>query len=97
MIYLYFRQTVGDYGQWKEGFDSHLPARQVGGATDEALLLRHVDDPHEIIVLMGWRDLAQARTFTQSVSWQMALQKMGVIGLPEVRFLETAYLDNLSR
>lgn len=51
--------------------------------------MRNVDDPHEIIVLLGWRNLAQARTFTQLVSLQMALQKMGVIGSPEVRFLES--------
>ena len=88
MIYLYIRQTVGDYIQWKEGFDSRLAARQAGGATDETLVLRNVDDPCEIIVLLGWRDLAQARTFSQSVSWQMALQGMGVVGVPEVRFLE---------
>ena len=55
----------------------------------EALVLRNVDDPHEIIVVLGWSDLAQARTFIQSVSWQVAMQKMGVLGLPEVRFLET--------
>jgi hypothetical protein len=88
MIYLYIRQTVGDYARWKEAFDTHLAARQAGGATREALLLRNVDDPQEIIVLLGWRDLAQARIFSQSVSWQMALQEMGVVGLPEVCLLE---------
>lgn len=87
MIYLYLRQTVADYPRWKEGFDTHLAARQAGGATDETLLLRNVDDPHEIIVLLGWHDLAKARTFVQSVSWQMAMQKMGMAGVPEVRFL----------
>lgn len=32
------------------------------------------------------------------ISWGlMAMQKMGVVGVPEVRFLETVYLDKLSR
>ena len=53
-------------------------------------MLRNADDPHEIIVLLGWRDLKQARLFTESVSLQLALQEMGVVGVPEVRFLETA-------
>lgn len=88
MIYLHIRQTVKDYARWKEAFDMHFSARQAGGATDEALLLRHVDDPHEIVVILGWCDLVQARTFMQSVSWQMTLQQMRVVGLPEVRFLE---------
>ncbi len=88
MIYLYLRQTVADYARWKEGFDNHLAARQAGGATNKALVLRNVDNQHEIIVILGWRDLHQARTFSQSVSLQMAMKKMGVVGVSEVQFLE---------
>lgn len=90
MIYLTIRQTIANYARWKEGFDNHLAARQAGGATDEALVLRNVDNLNEIIVVLGWRDLAQARLFMQSISWQMALQQMGVVGVPEVYFLERA-------
>ena len=43
MIYLYVRQTIEDYARWKEGFDTHLAARQAGGATAEAFVLRNVD------------------------------------------------------
>jgi hypothetical protein len=88
MIYLFIRQQVENYPRWKEGFDTHLSARQVGGATHDALVLRNVDDPLEIIVVLGWHDLATARTFSQSVSLQAAMKKMGVIGVPEVCFLE---------
>jgi hypothetical protein len=77
-----------DYARWKEGFDTHLSARQAGGATDNTLVLRNVDNPYEIIVLLGWHDLATARTFSQSVSLQAAMKQMGVVGVPEVRFLE---------
>lgn len=90
MIYLFIRQTVADYAQWKEGFDNHAAARQAGGATNEVCVMRNVDDPNEIIVVLGWCDLKQARTFSQSVSLQAAMKKMGVVGVPEVRFLETA-------
>ena len=88
MIYLFFKHHVVDYARWKEVFDCHLSARQVGGATADALLFRNVDELQEIIILLGWRDHRQARLFAQSVSWQMALQEMGVIGVPEVLFLE---------
>jgi hypothetical protein len=88
MIYLYVRQTVADYARWNEGFDNELATRQAGGATREALVMHNVDDPNEVIVLLGWCDLAQARLFTKSVSWQVALERMGVVGVPEVRFLE---------
>lgn len=88
MIYLLFRHHITDYTRWKEAFDTHLAARQAGGATNEALVLRNVDDHQEVIVILGWHNLAQARTFSQSVSFQMAMKKMGVVGLPEVCFLE---------
>jgi hypothetical protein len=48
-----------------------------------------VEDLDEIVVVLGWRDLVQARLFTKSVSWQRAMQQMGVVGVPEVWFLET--------
>ena len=61
IIYLDIQQHFVDYAHWKEGFDIHLSARQAGGATGDALLLRNVDNPYEIIVLLGWCDLRQAR------------------------------------
>lgn len=90
MIYLYLRQTVEDYARWKEGFDNHVSARQAGGATDETYVMRNVDDPNDITVVLGWSDLGKARAFSQSVSLKEAMQKMGVVGPPEVRFLEAA-------
>jgi hypothetical protein len=89
VIYLCLRQTIEDYAHWKESFDNHIVSRQASGATDETYILRNVDDPNEIIVVLGWRDLEQARAFSQSVSLQLALQKAGVTAPPEIRFLET--------
>lgn len=88
MIYLYIRQTVGDVEQWKEAFDIQFSARQAGGATHDLLVLRNVNDPHEIVLLLGWRNLAQAQTFIRSVSWRVGLQEMGVVDLTEVLFLQ---------
>ena len=90
MIYLYLRQRVADYARWREGFDNHAAARQAGGATDEAYVMRNVDDPHEVTVVLGWSSLENARAFSQSVSLQDAMQKAGVTGLPEILFLEAA-------
>jgi hypothetical protein len=88
MVYLLLRQTIEDYGRWKEGFDRHLAARQAGGATKEAYVMRNVDNAQEIVVLLGWYDLARARAFTNSVSLQAALKQMGVVGLPEMYVLK---------
>jgi hypothetical protein len=48
----------------------------------------NADALSEFVVVLGWRDLVQARLFTKSVSWQRAMQQMGVAGGPEVCFLE---------
>lgn len=90
MIYIYLRQAVEDSARWKEDFDNHISARQVGGATDEVCVLRDVDDPNEITIILGWSDLKKARIFTESASLQGAMKKSGVIGPSEVRFLEAA-------
>lgn len=90
MIYIYVRQTVEDYGRWREGFDKHASARQAGGATDEVYVMQNVDDPNDITVILGWSDVEKARAFTQSPDLKEAMQKAGVTGPPEVRFLETA-------
>lgn len=90
MIYLHVRHTVEDFAMWKEGFDNHAAARQASGATDEVYVMRDVDDPNDITVVLGWSDLEKARAFTQSASLKEAMQKAGVTGPPEVRFLEAA-------
>lgn len=88
MIYLCVRQTVRNYAQWKEAFDIHLSARQAGGALNKAILLRNIEKPQEIIIIVGWKSLQQAKSYLHSISWQMALQEMGEVVAAEVRFLE---------
>ncbi len=88
MIYVAIRHVVCDYRRWKESFDIHAAARQAGGATGEVHVMRNLDAADEITVLLGWRNLQQAKAFTQSVSLQEALQQAGVVGVPEVRFCE---------
>lgn len=90
MVYLYVRQRVEDYARWREGYDNHAAARQASGATGEVNILRNADDPLEITVLLGWNDLEKAKTFAQSTSLKQAMQNAGVVGQPEVRFLEMA-------
>jgi quinol monooxygenase YgiN len=90
MTYIYVRHNVKDYAKWKEGFDKHAAARQAGGATDEVYIMRNVEDPNEITAILGWNDVAKARAFSQSASLKEAMQKAGVTGPPEIRFLESA-------
>lgn len=87
MAYIQVRQTVEDYETWRAGFDLGASMRKANGATDETYIMRNADDPNEIVVTLGWSDLEQARQFSASPELKEAMQKAGVIGPPEVLFL----------
>jgi heme-degrading monooxygenase HmoA len=90
MVYIHVVQKVENYARWREGFDNHASARQAAGATDEVYVMRNVDDPNEVTVILSWTDPQQARAFTQSVSLREAMQNAGVVGRPDIRILESA-------
>jgi hypothetical protein len=89
MVFLYIRHLVEDYANWREGYDKHVAARQASGATGEAYVMRNVDNPTEITVILGWSDLEKARLFAKSTSLKEAMRNSGVIGQPEISFLES--------
>ena len=90
MVYIHVVQQVEDYARWREGFDNHAPARETSGSTDEVFVMRNVDDPNEVTVILGWSDLQRAKAFAQSFSLREAMQDAGVIGRPEISFLQSA-------
>jgi hypothetical protein len=89
MIHVIVRHKVADYGRWKEGFDAHLGARKAGGELGYRLFTS-VEDPRDITIVMDWDGLDNARKFAASADLKQAMQKAGVVGEPEIRFLEDA-------
>lgn len=87
MIYLLVRHKVEDYAKWKPVFDEHAAARKEGGSTG-ARVLRNVDDPSEQLIITEWPDLEHAQAFAASPDLREAMQRAGVIGRPDVVFLE---------
>lgn len=45
----------------------------------------NVDNPQEIIVILGWYDLERVKAFANSVSLQTAMEEMGE-GRPHLKF-----------
>ena len=88
MIHVIIRHKVADYGLWKEAFDAHLNTRKANGEIAFRLLLA-VEDPRDITLVMDWDGLERARRFAGSDDLKQAMQKAGVIGEPEIRFLRT--------
>lgn len=89
MIHVIIRHKVADYSRWKEAFDAHLNMRKAGGEVTHRLFLS-VDDPRDITIVMDWDGLERARRFAGSDELKQAMQKAGVTGEPEIRFLEDA-------
>ena len=87
MSYLLVRHRVEDYAKWKPLFDEHRSTRLAGGSTSE-LLLRNAHDPNELTVLFEWDTLEHAQQFVQSEDLRQVMQRAGVVGQPDVSFLE---------
>ena len=87
MAHLLVIEKVEDFAKWKQAFDSHVAAREASGCKG-GHIFHNAADPNHIVVLLEWDDVAQVQAFAQSDSLRQAMQRGGVVGAPEVFFLE---------
>lgn len=86
--YLLIRHKVKDFPAWKQGYDAHLPKRAEAGLT-EKYLLREDTDANEVILLFEAQDLGRAKAFSGSADLRERMQQLGVVGQPELYFLNS--------
>jgi hypothetical protein len=94
MAYLIVHHKVQDYAKWKPMYDEHQPIRKANGVRCEQLL-RSVDNPNDITLIFEVSDLNKAREFTRSEDLKEIMQKAGVIGMPDLSFLEEVEVHEL--
>ncbi len=87
MLYLLARHKVQDYDQWHGVFRSHASVQRQAGL-HLLHLLRGVDDPDDIVALFRVDDLEKARAFTSGAGARQAGRVSGVLGAPEIVFLQ---------
>lgn len=87
MMHVLVRHKVSDYTRWKEAFDSHLTTRKRAGETGFRVF-HSVEDPREVVLLLDWESTEEARKFMSSDELRSAMEKAGVVGAPEVQYLE---------
>lgn len=87
MAYLLVRHRVNDYEAWKPVFDQHGAVRKASGSRG-GRLFRSADDPNNLVLLLEWDSLENARQFAQSEDLRQAMQRAGVADQPDVYFLE---------
>ena len=86
MTHLLVRHQVADFAKWKPVYDGHLATRQKAGLREKNLL-RSINNPNEVVLLFEAEDLTRAQAFSESSELREAMQKAGVVGKPDILFL----------
>ena len=87
MPFILVRHTVADFATWKPSYDEHATMRKDAGSKG-GQVLRSADDPQEVVVLLEWDNLQNAQAFAGSADLRAAIEKAGVVGQPDIMFLE---------
>lgn len=89
MAHILVHQKAEDYGKWKPIFDKHESFRSENGSKG-GKVFRNASDPNDLFVLLEWESMESLQKFAQSDSLKEAMKESGIVGMPEVYFLEEA-------
>ena len=87
MKYTLIMVKVEDYDKWKPVFDEHSATRKAGGEQG-GHLFRDINDNNEIVIMLRWDTMENAKKFFESEDLKKAMQKAGVVDKPNIYFLE---------
>ncbi len=87
MAYVLAIHKVEDYARWKSGFDEAVAIRRAGGEKSYQIF-RTVENPNNLVLLFEWDSLDNAQRYVQSKELQEAMRSTGVVGRPDIYFLE---------
>jgi hypothetical protein len=90
MIYVSVRHTVADYAKWRPVFDAVQHDIPASGATGAGQVFRDQANPNDITVLHEWDNAENAQKFFHNPALAETMKTAGVIGMPEIRFLNRA-------
>ena len=89
MTTILVRHKVSDFAKWQAGFYAADALHSKAGVK-HAQVLRGVDDPNEVIVLTEFESVDRARAFAQLEELRKTMHDAGVVGQPDVVFLDKA-------
>jgi hypothetical protein len=75
--YVIVRNQVADYALWKNGWDQGAALRRDGGVISEQLF-RNPGEPNEVLLLLEYETMDQARRFATSDALRGALKESGI-------------------
>jgi quinol monooxygenase YgiN len=80
---------VKDFSTFKKTFDSVIDLRKSNGEISDRIY-RDASDPNELTLIFNWNSLANAQKYAHSPELKAAMDKAGVVGIPEIHFLNEA-------
>ncbi len=83
---------VKDFDKWKKGFDEDEMNRSANGLTLRALA-RGIDNPNNVFVFLNVSDLQKAKDFAASPKLKDIMQKLGVMGKPEIIYVDVVRFE----
>jgi len=90
VAFVLIEHRVGDFGKFKKVYLDDAGRRERLGSKG-AVVYRVADDPGNVIVLIEWETVEQARDFAGSLELEEAVEWAGSdITTPRVTVLETA-------
>ena len=88
MAWVLVRHQVADYDRWRPVFDGPGTILRGDGGCRGGHVFRTPDDPNDIVVLLEWDSPETLRQFMASPELKEAMQASGVIGEPQILFLD---------
>ena len=89
MASMLIQHQVKDFAAWKKVFDAALEMRKSNGEIS-AQVYRDSSDPNKVTTINKWNSLANAQKFAHSPELKAAMENAGVVGAPNVSFLNEA-------
>lgn len=89
---LVIKHQVKDFAQWLPGYEGHDTAR-VRFGLHNYVIGRGADDSNMVLVACIMDDANKAKEFAALPDLKAAMEKGGVIGKPDLQYLEVQYMD----
>lgn len=85
--YVIVRPVVQNFSTWKALYDMGIPERENQGGLKEIHFLSSIENKNEVTIIFETADLEKAKTYLFSEEVQGRMRNSGVIGKPEISFL----------
>ena len=84
MVHILVRHAVENFDAWHVGFVEDDARRVAGGQVGTPKLFRDVKSPNLVTILLDWSSADAAEKFVSDPALAQVMQKVGVVGMPEV-------------